>query len=65
MKFLDKWMYLDDIILSEVTQSQKNTHDMHSLISFSPKAQNTQDTIYRPHEAQEEGRPKCGCFSPS
>jgi hypothetical protein len=24
------------------------------------KAQNTQDTIYRPHEAQEEGRPKCG-----
>ena len=33
MKFLDKWMNLEDIILSEVTQSQKNTHDMHSLIS--------------------------------
>jgi hypothetical protein len=33
MKFLDKWMHLEDIILSEVTQSQKNTHDMHSLIS--------------------------------
>jgi hypothetical protein len=33
MKFLGKWMDLDDIILSEVTQSQKNTHDMHSLIS--------------------------------
>jgi hypothetical protein len=33
MKFLGKWMYLEDIILSEVTQSQKNTHDMHSLIS--------------------------------
>jgi hypothetical protein len=33
-KFLDKWMDLEDIILSEVTQSQKNTtHDMHSLIS--------------------------------
>jgi hypothetical protein len=31
MKFLDKWMYLEDIILSEITQSQKNTHDMHSL----------------------------------
>jgi hypothetical protein len=28
-----KWMYLEDIILSEVTQLQKNTHDMHSLIS--------------------------------
>jgi hypothetical protein len=33
MKFLGKWMYLEDIILSEVTQSQKNTHDMHSVIS--------------------------------
>jgi hypothetical protein len=26
MKFLGKWMDLEDIILSEVTQSQKNTH---------------------------------------
>jgi hypothetical protein len=33
MKFLDKWVDLEDIILSEVTQSQKNTHDMYSLIS--------------------------------
>jgi hypothetical protein len=33
MKILDKWMYLEDIILSEVTKSQKNSHDMHSLIS--------------------------------
>jgi hypothetical protein len=33
MKFLDKWMNLGDIILSEVTQSQKNTHDVHSVIS--------------------------------
>jgi hypothetical protein len=33
MKFLGKWMDLEDIILSEVTQSQKNSHDMHSLIS--------------------------------
>jgi hypothetical protein len=32
IKFLGKWMDLEDIILSEVTQSQKNTHDMHSLI---------------------------------
>jgi hypothetical protein len=28
MKFLDKLIDLEDIILSEVTQSQKNTHDM-------------------------------------
>ena len=33
MKFLGKWMDLEGIILSEVTQSQKNTHDMHSLVS--------------------------------
>ena len=33
MKFLNKWMDLEDIILNEVTQSQKNSHDMHSLIS--------------------------------
>jgi hypothetical protein len=29
MKFLGKWMDLEDIILSEVTHSQKNTHKMH------------------------------------
>jgi hypothetical protein len=33
MKFAGKWMELENIILSEVTQSQKNTHDMFSLIS--------------------------------
>jgi hypothetical protein len=33
MKILGKWMDLEDIILSKVTQSQKNTHDMYSLIS--------------------------------
>ena len=33
VKFLGKWMDLEDIILSKVTQSQKNSHDMHSLIS--------------------------------
>ena len=33
MKFLEKWMELENIILSEVTQSQKNTHGMQSLIS--------------------------------
>jgi hypothetical protein len=33
VKFLGKWMYLEDIILSEVTQSQKKSLDMHSPIS--------------------------------
>jgi hypothetical protein len=26
------FLHLEDIVLREVTQSQKNTHDMHSLI---------------------------------
>ena len=33
MKFLGKWMDLDGIVLSEVTQSQKNSLNMYSLIS--------------------------------
>jgi hypothetical protein len=33
MKFLGKWMHLEDVILSEVTQSEKNTPVMHSLIN--------------------------------
>ena len=32
MTFLGKWIELENI-LREVTQSQKNTHGMHSLIS--------------------------------
>ena len=31
-KFLGKWMDLEDIILSEIIQSQKNTYGIHSLI---------------------------------
>jgi hypothetical protein len=33
MKLLAKWLDLEGIILSEVTQSQKNSNDMYSLIS--------------------------------
>ena len=33
MKFLGKCMDLEGIILSEVTQSQRNSHNMYSLIS--------------------------------
>jgi hypothetical protein len=32
-KFLAKWMDLEGIILSEVTHSQRNSHNMYSLIS--------------------------------
>jgi hypothetical protein len=33
MKFLDKWRYLEDIILSEVTQSQKKSLDRLLLLT--------------------------------
>ena len=33
MKFLGKWIELENIILSELAQSQNNTHGMHLLIS--------------------------------
>ena len=33
MKFKGELMDLEGIILNEVTQSQKNSHDMNSLIS--------------------------------
>jgi hypothetical protein len=33
MKYLGKWMELENIILNEITQSQKNTCGMHSLRS--------------------------------
>ena len=39
MKFADKLMDLENTILNEVTQSQKNTHGMYSLISrYYPKS---------------------------
>jgi len=41
VKFIGKWNDLENIILSEVTQSQKNTPSMHSLISgYYPKSLN-------------------------
>jgi len=33
MEILRQWKELENIILSEETQSQENTHRMHSLIS--------------------------------
>jgi hypothetical protein len=60
MKFLCKWIELKDIILSEVTQAQR-THMVCKWIL----AQKFQRYIHRPHEAQEEGRLKCGYFSSS
>ena len=60
--------FLSGIILSEVTQSQKNSNDMYSLISgYLPRNRisKIQDTICKTHEAQEERRSRCGYFAPS
>jgi hypothetical protein len=32
MKFLGKWIELENIILSEIIQSEKSIHRMHSMI---------------------------------
>jgi hypothetical protein len=56
MKFLGKWMELENTILSVVTQSQKN-HTWCALTDkwiLPQKAQNTQDTINKPCGAQKE-----------
>jgi hypothetical protein len=58
MKYFGKWMYLEDIILSEVIQAQ-----MHSLISRC-YPRNIDYPRYN-LQTQEEGRPKCGYFIPS
>jgi hypothetical protein len=33
MSFADKWMELENVILSEITQTQKDMDDIFSLIS--------------------------------
>ena len=66
MKFLGKWMEPEVIILSEVTQSQKNTqwYVLTDKRILAPKAWNTQETIHRNYEAQREGRSEGGHRSP-
>jgi hypothetical protein len=49
MKFLGKWLELENINLSEVTQSQKNPHGMYLLSGY--LAWYTHGTIHRPYEA--------------
>ena len=33
MNFTGKWMELENVVLSEVTQTQKDMHGMYSLVS--------------------------------
>jgi hypothetical protein len=68
MKFLGKWVDLEGIILSEVSQSEKNSHGMYSLIvelAQKLRIPKIQDTICKTPETEEEQKPKCGHFAPS
>ena len=47
--FAGKWMELENIILSEVTKTQKDIHKVYTLISgYYTKIQNNLDTTHRP-----------------
>jgi hypothetical protein len=46
IKSLGKWMDLEDIILNEVTQSQKNTHDMHISFAKHMKLKQKEDQVW-------------------
>jgi hypothetical protein len=53
MNFACKWMELENIILSEVTQNPKNSHGVYLRISrYQPKMYRipTYDTIHRIHK---------------
>jgi hypothetical protein len=51
VKFADKYMELENIILSEVTQTQKDTHVMYSFIVDISYKQDNHDTSNRLKEA--------------
>ena len=60
VKFSRKWLHLENIILSEITQSQKSRHNMQSLIIGyqTQKALNTPETTHRLYEVQEKKKKK-------
>ena len=62
MYFFGKWKELENI-LCEITE-----HSWYAVTDkweFAQELGNTQDKIHNLHEAQEERRLKCQCFSPS
>ena len=54
LKFACKCMEVENIIMSEVTRTQKNIHGIYSLISeYYPKSINIQDTVLRTSNTQQ------------
>ena len=61
LSFAAKWMELENMILSEVTQTLKFMHGMYSLIHGyweKKKVQNIQDKIHRTQKGQQAEVPK-------
>ena len=59
MKFAGKWMELENILLSEVIQTQNGMHGMYLLISgYSHKVHNTHDTPTDPKNLNKKGGPR-------
>ena len=58
LSFAGKWMEIENIILSGVTQTQKGMHGTYSLISGYQSVQNTQDTVHRTQKGQQAEVPK-------
>ena len=64
IKFSGKSIELENI-QSDIFYVHFNHKRTYTLCThIGPKARNIQDTTHRPHEAHEEGRPKCGYFDP-
>jgi hypothetical protein len=56
--FAGKWMELENIILSEVTQTQKDRHGTNKwILAKKKKVQNTQDIVHRTQKAQQAEGP--------
>jgi hypothetical protein len=58
LRFGGKWMELENIILSKVTQTQKDLHGIYLLISQKKKVQITQDIVHRTQKGQQAEVPK-------
>ena len=65
MDFAGKWIELENIMLSEVTQTKKDMHvcTTHLIVDIRHKVQNTPDTPHRPKEVEPEGRLKRRCLN--
>jgi hypothetical protein len=60
---------LENIILSEVTHTQKDMHGAWYILTnkwiLAKKVQNTQDTVHKTQKGQQAEGPKWGYLSPT